>query len=145
MVGETYTAFGFAIIAVAAPGLLGIPDRPGIGRSAIRNVNALTTIVVSLMVATLLSFAFLADRLPDAAHPTFVPGNSLNTAAGWVAQSVLLGDAGLLCMIAGLVMSDVGWVRRWAGGCLVASCLWVLALTPLTVLLILETVEATPA
>ncbi len=143
IVGDAYAAFGLTLTAVVIFGLVGIVPKLGIGERALERADLLVAMIAAITAAGLLSMSFLTDKFVDAdgALPLTLDSD-LNTTASLVLLALLAGASGLLCALLGLVVMNVDWVRRWAGGCLVISSSAVIALFPAVLFLLLSTADA---
>ena len=143
IVGGTYAIFGLTLTIVAIFGLVGIVPKWGIGERALQRADLLVALIAAITAAGLLSVAFLTDKFVDADGTLSLTSDSdLNVTAGLVLLALLAGVSGLLCALLGLVVMNVDWVQRWAGGCLVISSAAVIAVFPAVLLLLLSTAAA---
>ena len=140
--GDAYAVFGLTLAIVLLLGLIGVQPRWGIGERAVLRAELLVATIAAITAAGLLTVAFLTDKFVDAdgALPLFSDGLAIT--ASLVLHALWAGVSGLLCALVGLVVVNVGWVRRWAGGCLVISALVVIALFPVALVLLLSTADA---
>ena len=123
-------------------GLIGMQPRWGIGERALERADLLVTTIAAITAAELLTVSFLTDKFVDADGTLPLLSNGLAITASLVLHSLWAGVSGLLCALVGLVVVNVGWVRRWAGGCLVISALAVIGLFPAALVLLLSTADA---
>ena len=141
--GDAYSAFGLTLFLVALLGLVGVYPRWGVGKRALERADLLVATIAAITAAGLLAISFLADKLVDADGTLpLLSHDGLATTASLVLHALLAGVSGLLYALVGLVVMNVDWVRRWAGGCLVISAAAVIALFPAAVVLLLSTADA---
>ncbi len=143
IVGGTYAAFGLTLTSVVIFGLVGIVPKWGIGERALQRADLLVAMIAAITAAGLLSVSFLTDKFVYADGALSLTSDSdLITTASLVLLALLAGASGLLCALLGLVVMNVDWVRRWAGGCLVISSAAVISLFPAALFLLLSTADA---
>lgn len=113
-------------------------------RARLERADLLVATIAALTAAGLLTVSFLTDKFVDAdgALP-LLSNDNLALTASLVLHALWAGVSGLLCALSGLVVLNIGWVRRWAGGCLVVSAFAVIALFPAALVLLLSTADAT--
>lgn len=117
--------------------------RWGVGKRALERADLLVATIAAITAAGLLAISFLTDKFVDADGTLpLLSDNDLATAASLVLHALLAGVSGLLYALVGLVVMNVGWARRWAGGCLVISAAAVIALFPAALVLLLSTADA---
>lgn len=143
---SAYQISGLVLGFVAFVGLIGIPKRLGIGDRAVEHRGMLFTIVTAIAAAGLLSLSFMADKLvTEESRRWLLVAGDLNAAALIVLLLLLVCMAGLLCALVGLVILNADRARRWAGGCLAASSLVAVVLSPAVIALILHASDAATA
>ena len=141
--GDAYTVFGLTLALVLLLGLIGMQPRWGIGERALERADLLVATIAAITAAELLTVSFLTDKFvhADGTLPLLSDDN-LAITASLVLHSLWAGVSGLLCALLGLVVVNVTWVKRWAGGCLVISALAVIGLFPAALVLLLSTADA---
>ena len=144
--GSAYLTFGVALAFVAVVGLIGVPERLGIGDRSVNQQGTLFAIITAIAASGLLSLSFLADKLVTAESRRLLlePGD-LSISAVMVLWLLLVCLAGLLCALVGLVILNADTARRWAGGCLAVSSLVAVVSSPAVIALILYASDAATA